>query len=78
MPNWINFSTVKKWAADNAGATDCSAKCHVCEKEWKTIREEGRGDESVEMIELPIGERTPCGLPYKFLCHTCYLDSAII
>jgi len=72
MPNWINFSTVSKWSKDNEGATDCSAKCAVCEKEWRDILAEGRGDEAIHMIELPVGERTPCGLPYKFIDDTCY------
>lgn len=78
MPNWINFSTVEKWTKDNAGATDCSAKCSTCEKEWKSILSEGRGEEAIHMIELPREERTPCGLPYKFTCNHCYLTDSLL
>lgn len=72
MPNWLRFSTISKWATDNAGATDCSAKCASCEKEWKTILAEDRGDEAVHLLELNPKEKTPCGLAYKFVCDTCY------
>lgn len=78
MPNWIGFSTALKWSKDNAGATDCSAKCAICEKEWKDLVKEGRGDEAVHMIELKPDERTPCGLPYKFICHQDYLTESIL
>lgn len=78
MPNWINFSTIKQWASDNAGVTDCSSKCATCEKEWKDMRDAGRGDEAIHMIELPLGERTPCQLPYKFVCNDCHLTESIL
>lgn len=78
MPDWKNFSTVEKWSRDNAGATDCSRMCGTCQKEWKTILAEGRGDEAIHMIELPPTERTTCGLPYRFDCDQCHITNQII
>ena len=77
MAEWRNFRMIKDWAVENAGATDCSRKCHSCEKTWAEINKEGRGDEYLHMIDLPKGEATPCGIPFKFLCNSCYLIEAI-
>ena len=78
MPNWINFSTVEKWAKDNDTSTDCSRMCKSCEKTWQELLLEGKGDMAVHMIQLPQGEFTPCQLPYKFVCDECYLLDAIL
>ena len=78
MPNWINFSTVERWALENSGATDCSAKCRTCEKTWHDINLEGRGDEAIHMIELKPEEKTPCGMPFAFECNTCYLTESLL
>jgi hypothetical protein len=78
MSNWINFSTVSKWDEQNYGSTDCSTKCRVCEKTWHDIKLEGRGDESIHMIELKPEDKTPCGLAYAFECDTCYLTQSLL
>lgn len=78
MPDWINFSTVGRWATDNAGASDCSRMCASCQKEWHTLKLEGKEDMAVHMIQLSPTEKTPCGMAFKFLCDDCYLLDAIL
>ena len=70
MGKWINFRKVKDWAVENVGATDCSSKCHECEKTWVQIRNEDRGEEYLHMIDAKV--KTPCGIPFNFVCDTCY------
>lgn len=78
MPNWINFSTVEKWSAENAGASDCSRMCATCNKEWHSLKLDGKGDMAVHMIQLPQGSYTPCQMPYKFVCNDCYLTETLL
>lgn len=69
---WLNFRKIKDWATENADATDCSRLCSGCEKTWPFIRSEGRGEEYLHMVVVEKGQETPCGLPFKFYCDTCY------
>ena len=69
MSNWLNFRKVKDWAVENVDATDCSRMCSRCEKTWVQIREEGRGEEYLHMMDA--AKKTPCGLPFEFVCDPC-------
>jgi len=73
MKDWINFSTIKRWAADNAGATDCTKECARCKKSWPQLVYEGRGSEAVHMLMAE--KKTPCGQAFEMVCDTCYRES---
>lgn len=78
MREWLQFRKIKDWAKENAGATDCSKECATCKKTWAVIVSEGRGDEYVNMRQLPAEKKTPCGNPFEFHCDQCYLTEAIL
>lgn len=69
MKNWLNFSTIKRWSVDNAGATDCTKECSGCKKSWAKLVYEGRGSEPVHMLMAE--KKTPCGQAFEMVCDTC-------
>jgi hypothetical protein len=70
MANWENFTTVKEWIKDSPEGVECAKSCHKCQKTFASMNAEGRGEESIHMVDaVKIG---PCGLPFNFECDQCY------